>query len=688
MRNESDQITQDSLDADSFLCERCSKININEILSLQNISFRDGHHILDFRSKSEIVENPDCSFCQAFDFISPPNFVRQSHRPDSCSLIAIRIKDYDTPLSTSLKRDVLKEDCVFLTTNVLGSFIWRMGDAGKRPLKDFPDFPGCLGLPSGLKEKRDLFRADYIGSTVDFNMLGSWIKTCEREHGDYCAPSSTQKSTLRLIECNSRRVIATPKPPEVSTYAALSYVWGSQEPDEICSEELPKQLPKTIEDAITVTKGLGIPYIWIDRYCINQDDELEKNDQCSLMHMIYANAHVTIIAAAGSGPDHGLPGIGSSTRSYPSVRIGSHLLVPTLPDPKQSIRAAKWSSRGWTYQESKLSKRRLIFTDRQVLFVCRRACTDEAEQKLYPDAELPNGDIRPSTTLYPFCMSAKSPLEVWDDISQFSKLDLSHQEDCLNAMLGILQRYQESIWEGGLHLRHLAGLPVIIKGEVSNSQIPENHEDSIWTPWVLKSLAWGTGHVTKRRDGPYPGFPSWSWTAWKSTGYYAPATWRAYDSETFHWNKSFFVEYPDGDLVRGNELDSLLQAGHDFSRIRFIHLKAPSLNVTIFPFQHSSLADFWGYVNYKLRGDWHCVIRHHDTDFVCPVQMTDSSARIPEDGFRCWGIMVSEKMQGYRIDALFLLVTKVKDWYERIAVIEVHEPEVLQALETRTFRLG
>jgi len=73
---------------------------------------------------------------------------------------------------------------------------------------------------------------------------------------------------------------------------------------------MPRQLPNTIEDAISVTQQLGFRYLWIDRYCINQQDKTHATQQIEQMGSIYRNSEITIIAACGKDPSHGLPGIG------------------------------------------------------------------------------------------------------------------------------------------------------------------------------------------------------------------------------------------------------------------------------------------------------------------------------------------------------------------------------------------
>ncbi|KAH6983776.1 hypothetical protein EDB80DRAFT_591835 [Ilyonectria destructans] len=51
---------------------------------------------------------------------------------------------------------------------------------------------------------------------------------------------------------------------------------------ECCSSsrgDLPTKTPNVIDDAIKATKGVGFTYLWIDRYCIPQEDKSSKNIQ-------------------------------------------------------------------------------------------------------------------------------------------------------------------------------------------------------------------------------------------------------------------------------------------------------------------------------------------------------------------------------------------------------------------------
>jgi hypothetical protein len=92
---------------------------------------------------------------------------------------------------------------------------------------------------------------------VHWDVVRSWIRTCDLEHGDTCAKHRSNHICLpgfQVIDCNTRRVVAA---PTNCAYAALSYVWGSSN----TTEEL-TQAPLVIEDAITCTLALNLPYLW------------------------------------------------------------------------------------------------------------------------------------------------------------------------------------------------------------------------------------------------------------------------------------------------------------------------------------------------------------------------------------------------------------------------------------------
>ncbi|GAP92092.1 putative HET domain-containing protein [Rosellinia necatrix] len=57
---------------------------------------------------------------------------------------------------------------------------------------------------------------------------------------------------------------------------------------------------------------------------------------------------------------------------------GKTVLVSTMRDPRAAIRASRWYTRGWTYQEGVLARRCLVFTPEQVYWECRGMAAEES----------------------------------------------------------------------------------------------------------------------------------------------------------------------------------------------------------------------------------------------------------------------------------------------------------------------
>jgi hypothetical protein len=143
---------------------------------------------------------------------------------------------------------------------------------------------------------------------VDFGVVKDWIEVCSTKHEGSCnsLPAEVQdhdfNARVRVINVQSRKI---EKACLVQTkYAALTYVWGN------CGswfvntdmQNLPSNLPATFEDALIVCAELNIPFLWIDMFCIDQTDEMDKQVQIPHMDAIYEGAFLTIAAITGPDP--------------------------------------------------------------------------------------------------------------------------------------------------------------------------------------------------------------------------------------------------------------------------------------------------------------------------------------------------------------------------------------------------
>lgn len=64
-------------------------------------------------------------------------------------------------------------------------------------------------------------------------------------------------------------------------------------------------LPRTFQDALTVTQSLGLKYLWIDALCIRQEDANDKAKELPSMHLYYGNAYLVIQSSGTKSVDEG-----------------------------------------------------------------------------------------------------------------------------------------------------------------------------------------------------------------------------------------------------------------------------------------------------------------------------------------------------------------------------------------------
>jgi hypothetical protein len=167
-------------------------------------------------------------------------------------------------------------------------------------------------------------------------------------------------------------------------YLALSYVWGDG--TQVTESQTEKNfdiwdnMPRTVQDAITVNKELGYRYLWVDDFCINQQNSSEKFSQTAQMDKIYSGADLSIVAAAGKAKSYGIPGVGKTRRVHHAViRLDNSVVFGCGPEPSIDVKSdSTWSSRAWTFQEGVLSNRLLAFTDHQMTFYYQKTSWMEA----------------------------------------------------------------------------------------------------------------------------------------------------------------------------------------------------------------------------------------------------------------------------------------------------------------------
>jgi hypothetical protein len=410
--------------------------------------------------------------------------------------------------------------------------------------------------------------------SADLGLVREWMKHCESsDKHSLCQKVYVVARPKMVIDCVSRQVVPA---SEGEKYLALSYVWGKGSTDEHVFPGLPERLPLTISDAMEATKGLGYRYLWVDRYCINQADAAGKMDEIKRMDLIYQNADATLVAAAGDGPEHGLPGISTRHRTKQhSGRAAGHDIISSMQDSVQVLTESAWSGRAWTYQESLLSRRRICFTDGQVYFECYTGCTSEIVGTDLDSDKMRGSYLRGSLkggTDHPYAAYLSSTIE------EYARRGMTYPGDVINAAMGIMRYFRETA-----SLRHYWGALVFPLRDHSYFETWSQGEEDVLPQGrsLAGALAW---HEVDRvrhsqvKSARREGFPSWSWTGWEGELGYSID----FRKDEFTEGLTAQVELRDGQLVDwGAFLDDEALFEDTARHSRYLHLDLLSFKVPL-----------------------------------------------------------------------------------------------------------
>ena len=160
-------------------------------------------------------------------------------------------------------------------------------------------------------------------------------------------------------------------------------------------------------------------------------------------------ADLTIVVAAGTDPHYGLPGVSTRARQQQKrLSLGTIELVQVYSDTPD-LRQSSWATRAWTFQEGYLAKKRLIFTDHEVSFLCEHMyCQESVDQKLVHRSEGRWDGLDGSHLFGPIPNRNREHFSADRILTEYTQRTLSFDTDALNACLGILKAAQISHWYG------------------------------------------------------------------------------------------------------------------------------------------------------------------------------------------------------------------------------------------------
>jgi hypothetical protein len=491
-------------------------------------------------------------------------------------------------------------------------------------------------------------------------------------------------------------------------FIALSYVWGTNVNEQMrqSDERGHPVLPQTIGDAMKVTLELGFEYLWVDRYCIPHNDDRVKHIQIANMDLIYNCATLTIVAAGGRNSAFGLHGISRSRLPQPSITVGEYDVVSALSNPVRDVKNSMWMNRGWTYQEALLSKRRLIFTEKQVYFECGGATfmetVAEPEEIMFAQAdaamkrEIHYGNIGnlldTRHRLFPadyLGQIREDPWLIQHRLAEYTVRSLTFESDTLNAFLGILRHFRNP----ECTISQVWGVPVLWSSTAKWSAIEGFATGLCWTGFFPAT------QVIERRSE----FPSWSWAGWKM----------AISPKSYFYRYGFKTPYEikiDFEIECGKILDwptfqTASQADDAPVLSQYLHIEGWSLKCRLHNDSHeadntyASLRNPWSLTTEGSPAKLHSVVIHKQ------YPNEEWNAR----GSKVWDILVIgnpedpviAKSQFFKqyppFGPFFMILEDMGEYYERVGYLDLAHSLLnegqdmsihLVGKKRRSFRLG
>jgi len=366
---------------------------------------------------------------------------------------------------------------------------------------------------------------DEVGLDSRWTTVERWFQDCVSGH-ESCSQAGDRESwyPTRLLDLGDTttsavKIIDTRTTEPTGRYVSLSHRWGGHVAMMTTSDTIGsfmesidfKKLPRTFQDAIVVTRRLGVRYLWIDSLCIIQNHSDDWQREAGNMGHVYRHAFCNISALVSRSSSEGF-----LSRQAGSVQpIVIHLKWNGYShEPHTAIDEGFWTDRiqdaplnrrGWVFQERLLAPRVLHFSSEQVFWECEELDACETYPKGLPSAMV-YASMKLSNELSsvtPTAQHQRIPAGEGPDCSLYrgwhavlegySRCSLTMEKDKLVAISGIAKTFQAKLKDD-----YLAGL---------------------WRRVLVTDMLWrvssrgneASGHHA-RRPKEYRA-PSWSWAS-------------------------------------------------------------------------------------------------------------------------------------------------------------------------------
>ncbi|KAL3417905.1 heterokaryon incompatibility protein [Phlyctema vagabunda] len=376
-----------------------------------------------------------------------------------------------------------------------------------------------------------------------FEKMKSWIANCTKTHSGCGEKSKDGIKFLptRLLDLfaggreDSIRLVLTKEIDRQTQrvgqgkddYLTLSYCWGTQAQNSKTTiqnfEDRQRNisistLPKTIQDAVEMTRKLGIQP--------TQNDIEDWLKEAKMMSQIYRNSVCTIAACISDNCDGGLFELRDAAKLRSSRCLMTEgrqgcILEPKVDHWYTDVELATLSTRGWVLQERLLTARTIFCTEEGLYWQCGTACSSEFNENIATDWSYKSTHKESTPRLDDLVKEWRKPVKEFEFAAQgvlstknisflqsfvshtrnrhvearpwhqlvydFTRRNLTQPEDRLPAVLGIGTFFAKAV--GDTYVEN-AGM---------------------WKSDLMGGMAWyrDWGHDSKRLSKA----PSWSWAA-------------------------------------------------------------------------------------------------------------------------------------------------------------------------------
>ncbi|KAK0613670.1 hypothetical protein B0T14DRAFT_499110 [Immersiella caudata] len=361
-----------------------------------------------------------------------------------------------------------------------------------------------------------------VASKTHFQVIKQWITNCNENHGAFgCLPtpdhpsspaSAAKQLPTRVIEVghpgDSRLYLRETASGGVAQgeWLALSHQWGPGPHFSTTRKTLFAHLegidfdalPATFRDAVTVTRALGYPYLWIDSLCIIQGDDGDFHQEAKRMEQVYSGACCVLAISRTAGHTAGFltPRKDTDYVTLQNGRQAPFYVCEAIDDFDSHVLKSDLSKRGWVLQEHALARRTVFYTDHQTYWECGEGIRSHSElAALLGDPNFPHRMLN---------ASRGGKITLFQDLyKRYSSLGLRNEFDRPTAIDGLQHRILTALGlKGGFGA---------LDGGTENKGL------------LRRSLLWvGAENQELNRikfavDRKISVVPSWSWMAYTGT---------------------------------------------------------------------------------------------------------------------------------------------------------------------------